>query len=158
MAPSPDPEAYMCARVPQNFAAAMAMMDHKDTKAGPITTSQLLDWCRISVKPYNHITVDNFTTSFSDGLALCALITAYRPLLFNVATLDERHKTANIRKAFAIAKASLELEPPALDLDDLAGIAENDNVMKKVIVNYVASLKKRLESKACAEAAKCVIC
>jgi hypothetical protein len=52
--PSPDPEAYMCARVPRNFAAVMAMLDHKDAKADPITTSQLVDWCKISVKPYNH--------------------------------------------------------------------------------------------------------
>ena len=124
-----------------------------------LTRSPLLNsWTGARSRSSRTTTVDNFTTSFSDGLALCALITAYRPLLFNVATLDERHKTANTRKAFAIAKASVELEPPALDLDDLAGIAENDNVMKKVIMNYVANLKKRLESKARAEAAKCVIC
>jgi len=48
----------------------------------------LLLWCKKKTKDYDNVKVDNFHTSWKDGLAFCALIHKHRPNLIDYDSLQ----------------------------------------------------------------------
>ena len=67
----------------------------------------LLLWCQRKTAPYEDVSVENFTSSWVDGLALCALIHCHRPDLLDYYTLDPTERFANTKLAFDIAEEHL---------------------------------------------------
>uniref|UniRef100_A0A5K3FDX6 Calponin-homology (CH) domain-containing protein n=1 Tax=Mesocestoides corti TaxID=53468 RepID=A0A5K3FDX6_MESCO len=47
----------------------------------------LLRWCQLKTAVYPQINISNFTTSWTDGLAMCALLHRHRPDLVNLDSL-----------------------------------------------------------------------
>jgi hypothetical protein len=63
----------------------------------------LLEWCRWKIQKYN-LTVTDFKSSWTNGLAFCALFHYFIPYLFNFNDLDSNDKIKNLKTAALIAK------------------------------------------------------
>ncbi|KAL5482450.1 AIN1_2 [Sanghuangporus weigelae] len=95
----------------------------------------LLLWCQRKTQPYEEVDVNDFTYSWTDGLALCALIHCHRPDLLDYDALDKTDRHANTRLAFRIAEEHLGI-PQLLDVEDLCDSSRPD---ERSVMTYVAS-------------------
>ncbi|ODV85102.1 hypothetical protein CANARDRAFT_28811 [[Candida] arabinofermentans NRRL YB-2248] len=77
----------------------------------------LLRWCQKVTSGYNGVKLKNFTTSWSDGLALCAIMSYFQPELLKYDELDPTNTEANIELALNLA-GSLGISK-LLDVEDL---------------------------------------
>uniref|UniRef100_A0A914XJU8 Alpha-actinin, sarcomeric n=1 Tax=Plectus sambesii TaxID=2011161 RepID=A0A914XJU8_9BILA len=95
----------------------------------------LLLWCQRKTAPYNNVNVQNFHTSWKDGLAFCALIHRHRPDLLDYDKLNKGDPIHNLNLAFDVAEKHLDI-PRMLDAEDLVNTAMPD---EKAIMTYVSS-------------------
>ncbi|TIB42517.1 hypothetical protein E3P86_00352 [Wallemia ichthyophaga] len=93
----------------------------------------LLLWCQRKTAPYQDVNVENFTSSWVDGFALCALIHCHRPDLLDYHALDPVDRFSNTKLAFDIAEQHLGI-PQLLDVEDLCTRPDERSTM-----TYVAS-------------------
>lgn len=108
----------------------------------------LLSWVRQSTRNYPQVNVINFTTSWSDGLALNALIHSHRPDLFDWNSVaSQQSATQRLEHAFNIAKHQLGIEK-LLDPEDVATTYPD----KKSILMYITSLFQVLPQQVTIEA------
>uniref|UniRef100_A0A1I8EEK1 Alpha-actinin n=1 Tax=Wuchereria bancrofti TaxID=6293 RepID=A0A1I8EEK1_WUCBA len=77
----------------------------------------LLLWCQRKTAPYSNVNVQNFHTSWKDGLAFCALIHRHRPELIDYSKLHKGDPLHNLNLAFDIAEKYLDI-PRMLDPED----------------------------------------
>ncbi|XP_066986162.1 dystrophin-like isoform X26 [Macrobrachium rosenbergii] len=99
----------------------------------------LLAWCRQTTKGYHGVDVQNFTTSWTDGLAFNALIHSHRPHLFDWTVLARKHPYARLENAFRVAHEHLSIER-LLDPEDVNSQVPD----KKSIMMYVMCLFQAL--------------
>jgi actinin alpha len=64
----------------------------------------LLIWAKKNTQGYADVNVTNFTSSWSSGLAFCALINKFRPNLLDYNALDRANHMENCKKAFEACK------------------------------------------------------
>jgi len=96
----------------------------------------LLLWCRRKTEPYDNVDVKDFTMSFQDGLAFCALIHRHRPDLIDYDSLSAEDKLGNLNLAFDVAKEHLDVAR-LLDAEDIVNMPRPD---ERSIMTYVAQL------------------
>jgi hypothetical protein len=77
----------------------------------------LLAWCQDQTHGYEGVNVTNFTTSFQDGLALCAILHSFNSNSLAYHTLVPYKKMDNLRLAFKTAKELYKV-PQILDPKD----------------------------------------
>ncbi|XP_068616073.1 EH domain-binding protein 1-like, partial [Brachionichthys hirsutus] len=80
----------------------------------PNASQSLLAWCREVTKNYRGVKITNFTTSWRNGLAFCALLHHFRPDVIDYKTLNPQDIKENNKKAydgFASLGISRLLEP-----------------------------------------------
>ncbi|KAF8986722.1 hypothetical protein BGZ52_007978 [Haplosporangium bisporale] len=94
----------------------------------------LLLWCQRKTAPYHEVNVRDFTYSWADGLAFCALIHRHRPDLLDFDSLDKSDRHTNTQLAFDIASDHLNI-PKLLDVEDVCDITKPD---ERSIMTYVA--------------------
>ncbi|KAM3717057.1 Alpha-actinin, sarcomeric [Dirofilaria immitis] len=94
----------------------------------------LLLWCQRKTAPYNNVNVQNFHTSWKDGLAFCALIHRHRPELIDYSKLHKGDPLHNLNLAFDIAEKYLDI-PRMLDPEDLV---YNQKPDEKSVMTYVS--------------------
>ncbi|GAA5962747.1 hypothetical protein JCM21900_001185 [Sporobolomyces salmonicolor] len=108
----------------------------------------LLLWCQRKTAPYEEVEVKDFTRSWQDGLAFCALIHRHRPDLLDYDSLskDASHASAasNLARAFKIADEHLGI-PQLLDVEDVCGTKKPD---ERSVMTYVAQFFHAFSSKA----------
>ncbi|KAF9452931.1 hypothetical protein P691DRAFT_659813 [Macrolepiota fuliginosa MF-IS2] len=95
----------------------------------------LLLWCQRKTEPYKEVNVQDFSLSWSDGLALCALIHCHRPDLLDYDKLDKTDRHGNTRLAFQIAAEHLDI-PQLLEVEDLCDSPRPD---ERSVMTYIAS-------------------
>ncbi|KAG0239019.1 hypothetical protein BGW41_007966 [Actinomortierella wolfii] len=94
----------------------------------------LLLWCQRKTAPYQEVNVRDFTYSWADGLAFCALIHRHRPDLLDYDALDKSDRHGNTQLAFDIAQEHLNI-PKLLDVEDVCDISKPD---ERSVMTYVA--------------------
>ncbi|XP_045926378.1 EH domain-binding protein 1 isoform X4 [Micropterus dolomieu] len=80
----------------------------------PNASQSLLAWCREVTKNYRGVKITNFTTSWRNGLAFCALLHHFRPDIIDYKSLNPQDIKENNKKAydgFASLGISRLLEP-----------------------------------------------
>jgi len=95
----------------------------------------LLLWCQKKTAGYKDCKVENFTWSFQDGLALCALIHRHRPDLLDYNKLSKDNKAYNLQLAFDVAEKELGI-PKLLDVEDMVDIKPDERSVITYVVQY----------------------
>ncbi|VDD80990.1 unnamed protein product [Mesocestoides corti] len=95
----------------------------------------LLLWCQRKTAPYSNVNVQNFHTSWKDGLAFCALIHRHRPELIDYAKLSKENPIQNLNYAFDVAEKHLDI-PKMLDAEDMVNTIRPD---ERSVMTYVAA-------------------
>lgn len=94
----------------------------------------LLLWCKKKTHGYAGVNVENFTTSWKDGLALNALIHAHRPDLIPFDTLSSADPRGNLKLAMDVAEKELGI-PPLIDIDDIVDVPKPD---ERSVMTYIS--------------------
>jgi len=94
----------------------------------------LLLWCQRKTAPYKNVNVQNFHTSWKDGLAFCALIHRHRPELIDYDKLRKDDPLTNLQTAFEVAEKHLDI-PQMLDAQEIVDMAKPD---ERAVMTYVS--------------------
>lgn len=117
-----------------------ASAKRSDVARNPSAVKQLLlDWCKAQVKGYDNVNLTNFSSSWADGLAFCALIHHFYPNAFDFKKLDPRNRRENFTVAFNAAEKQANIAP-LLDVEDLLRMKNPD---WKCIFTYVQAFYRR---------------
>ncbi|XP_038123617.1 smoothelin-like protein 1, partial [Cyprinodon tularosa] len=103
----------------------------------------LLDWCRAKTEPYEGVDIQNFSSSWKDGIAFCALVHRFFPDAFEYSTLNPYKPMDNFQLAFSTAER-LAGCPPLLDAEDLVRMKEPD---WKCVYTYIQEFYRCLVEK-----------
>ncbi|XP_074149610.1 smoothelin isoform X7 [Sminthopsis crassicaudata] len=85
----------------------------------------LLDWCRAKTRGYEHVDIQNFSSSWSDGMAFCALVHNFFPEAFDYGQLSPQNRRHNFEVAFSSAETHADC-PQLLDTEDMVRMREPD--------------------------------
>jgi len=83
----------------------------------------LLSWIQDQVSLIRNVIVVDFTESFSNGLALCALIYSIEPNIIDFHNLNTLKRQDNIRLALSLSSKHFKI-PPLLDITDFDDLDE----------------------------------
>ncbi|XP_016905955.1 smoothelin-like protein 2 [Apis cerana] len=102
---------------------------------------RLLAWCRSKTKEYENVQLDNFSTSWNNGLAFCALLHHFRPDAFDFYSLQPENRRMNFELAFKKADELAGIAP-LLDVEDMVMMRRPD---WKCVFTYVQSIYRRFK-------------
>lgn len=94
----------------------------------------LLLWCQRKTACYDEVHVHDFSGSWNDGLAFCALLDIHRPDLIDYDKLDKSDHRGNMQLAFDIASKEIGI-PDLLDVEDVCDVAKPD---ERSLMTYIA--------------------
>ncbi|EGW09622.1 Smoothelin-like protein 1 [Cricetulus griseus] len=105
--------------------------------------NMLLEWCRAMTRNYEHVDIQNFSSSWSSGMAFCALIHKFFPDAFDYAELDPTKRRHNFTLAFSTAEKLADCAQ-LLEVDDMVRLAVPDS---KCVYTYIQELYRSLVQK-----------
>ncbi|XP_053442867.1 smoothelin isoform X3 [Nycticebus coucang] len=103
----------------------------------------LLDWCRAKTRGYQHVDIQNFSSSWSDGMAFCALVHNFFPEAFDYGQLSPQNRRQNFEVAFSSAETHADC-PQLLDTEDMVRLREPD---WKCVYTYIQEFYRCLVQK-----------
>ncbi|XP_076971831.1 EH domain-binding protein 1-like protein 1 isoform X5 [Tamandua tetradactyla] len=122
--------------------AALSSSRAKDTSPAPVppalvsSSQSLLEWCQEVTAGYRGVRITNFTTSWRNGLAFCAILHRFYPDKINYSALDPLNIKQNNKQAFdgfAALGVSRLLEPA-----DMVLLSVPD---KLIVMTYLCQIR-----------------
>ncbi|XP_061683900.1 smoothelin, like isoform X1 [Syngnathoides biaculeatus] len=101
----------------------------------------LLEWCRSKTVGYQNIDIQNFSCSWSDGMAFCALVHSFFPTEFDYELLSPANRKHNFELAFGTAEAKAGCDR-LIEVDDMMIMGRKPDPM--CVFTYVQSLYNHL--------------
>ncbi|XP_069613616.1 cytospin-A isoform X1 [Ranitomeya imitator] len=101
----------------------------------------LLKWCQKKTEGYPNIDITNFSSSWNDGLAFCALLHTYLPAHIPYQELSNQDKRRNFTLAFQAAE-SVGIKS-TLDINEMVRTERPD---WQCLMTYVTSIYKYFET------------
>uniref|UniRef100_A0A8C1A5W6 Cytospin-A n=1 Tax=Cyprinus carpio carpio TaxID=630221 RepID=A0A8C1A5W6_CYPCA len=101
----------------------------------------LLRWCQKKTEGYQNIDITNFSSSWNDGLAFCAVLHTYLPAHIPYQELSSQDKRRNFSLAFQAAE-SVGIKS-TLDINDMVHTERPD---WQSVMTYVTSIYKYFET------------
>ncbi|XP_034980686.1 smoothelin-like protein 1 [Zootoca vivipara] len=143
--PRMPPRAHSRKAIMDKFGGAATGPAPNIKKTGGANTvkTMLLEWCRAKTRGYEHVDIQNFSTSWSSGMAFCALVHKFFPDAFDYAALDPANRKENFTLAFSTAEELADCAQ-LLDVADMVRMSVPDN---KCIYTYVQELYRSLVQK-----------
>ncbi|XP_053703818.1 smoothelin-like protein 2 isoform X2 [Synchiropus splendidus] len=103
----------------------------------------LLEWCRSKTIGYKNIDIQNFSSSWSDGMAFCALVHSFFPLEFDYNALNPANRRQNLSLAFTTAEAQADCLR-LIEVEDMLEMGDKPDPM--CVFTYVQSLYNHLKT------------
>ncbi|RZC36517.1 GRIP and coiled-coil domain-containing protein 2-like [Asbolus verrucosus] len=110
-------------------------------KNGGSKRNALLKWCQNKTVGYRNIDITNFSSSWNDGLALCALLHTYLSDRIPYDSLTPQEKRRNFSFAFNAAE-SVGI-PTTLNINDMIQLERPD---WQQVMGYVTAIYKHFET------------
>ncbi|PWA15817.1 hypothetical protein CCH79_00009110 [Gambusia affinis] len=130
---------------PGNQAVAKVNMVQRSTSFGVPNANtikqMLLDWCRAKTRSYEHVDIQNFSSSWSNGMAFCALVHNFFPDAFDYDSLSPSNRRQNFEVAFSAAETYANCMP-LLEVEDMMIMGNKPD--SKCVFTYVQSLVNHL--------------
>uniref|UniRef100_A0A8C6U736 Smoothelin, like n=1 Tax=Neogobius melanostomus TaxID=47308 RepID=A0A8C6U736_9GOBI len=101
----------------------------------------LLEWCRSKTIGYQNIDIQNFSSSWSDGMAFCALVHSFFPTEFDYTVLSPADRKHNFEVAFGTAETKAGCDR-LIEVDDMMIMGRKPDPM--CVFTYVQSLYNHL--------------
>ncbi|CAF3766777.1 unnamed protein product [Adineta steineri] len=102
----------------------------------------LLRWCQVQVADYPNVSVTNLSSSWSDGLAFCALTHHFFPDAFDFNSLSSTNRKENFELAFRTAEERAGI-PRLLDVSDMLIMGNTPDY--KCIFTYLNSFLAKVK-------------
>jgi len=102
----------------------------------------ILSWVQERTNTYPNLNVTNFSSSWNDGMAFCALIHYYYPEAFDYDKLDPKNRRHNFDLAFRMAEQYADI-CPLLDVEDMVMYEKPD---WKCVFTYVQTFFRRFRN------------
>uniref|UniRef100_A0A452GVY8 Calponin-homology (CH) domain-containing protein n=1 Tax=Gopherus agassizii TaxID=38772 RepID=A0A452GVY8_9SAUR len=116
------------------FQIQVIKIETEDNRETRSAKDALLLWCQMKTAGYPEVNIQNFTTSWRDGLAFNALIHRHRPEIIDFSKLSKSNATYNLQQAFNVAEQQLGVTK-LLDPEDV----NMESPDEKSIITYVVS-------------------
>ncbi|XP_036419648.1 protein-methionine sulfoxide oxidase mical3b isoform X1 [Colossoma macropomum] len=115
-----------------------SMLTRQDSTA---RSNKLLSWCQEQTEGYRSVCVTDLTTSWRNGLALCALIHRYRPDLIDYDCLEESEAEVNWQLGLDIAEREFGVSP-IMTIQELSMLDESDSLCMVMYLSQLHDLLK----------------
>lgn len=83
-------------------------LSRRDSEVRP---ARLLTWCQKQTEGYRNVIITDLTSSWKNGIALCALIHRFKPQLIDFDSLNDEDNVANLQLAFDISEREFGIRP-----------------------------------------------
>ncbi|XP_016305989.1 smoothelin-like 1 isoform X1 [Sinocyclocheilus anshuiensis] len=104
---------------------------------GASIKQKILQWCRNKTQKYEGVNIENFSSSWSDGLAFCALVHRFFPSAFDFSSLKASEREKNFTLAFSTAESLADC-CPLLEVSDMLLMGNNPDPL--CVFTYVQAL------------------
>ncbi|XP_073677209.1 smoothelin-like 1 [Garra rufa] len=104
---------------------------------GASIKQKILQWCRSKTQKYEGVNIENFSSSWSDGLAFCALVHRFFPSAFDFSSLKASEREKNFTLAFSTAESLADC-CPLLEVSDMLLMGKNPDPL--CVFTYVQAL------------------